>query len=208
MRERKIAPMKRIRGFHLAKQLVTMLTLVLVLPLLVENTTGQIKKGRRFSAKGECEKCHEMSEFKERVKHKPFDKKECQSCHKPHGMVGVLRLKETGAALCRSCHEETELGLDQPVVHEPAAAGVKNRFPSLIRLMAVTSCSGAERFVIYPMAPASMARTTYCSSSCMVSTSIGKLGCVDLSRPITSNPAIPGMDISMTATSGKYFSTF
>ena len=98
--------------------------LTLLGALAPDPASAQIERGRRFSASGDCVKCHEMTDqFARRVRHEPFDDKDCGGCHKPHGMVGALRLKETGRALCYLCHDADALGMNAAVMHQPVAAG-------------------------------------------------------------------------------------
>ena len=85
--------------------------IALVTIFVATSASAQIKKGRRFSGGGDCEKCHQMEALDEKNQHEPFKDNKCTECHKPHGMVGVLRLKENGTALCALCHAEQELGL-------------------------------------------------------------------------------------------------
>jgi len=97
-----------------------------ILGLLIMTTSAadaQIKKGKRFSKKGECKECHAKGDFSGSKKHEPFAKDDCLGCHKAHGLVGALRLKGSGKALCLECHDQEDLGLGRPNLHGPVGKG-------------------------------------------------------------------------------------
>ena len=96
---------------------------VLLLTATFEPAQAQIKRGRRFSSRGECDSCHEVGDLVGKLPHEPFATNDCKGCHKSHGLVGALRLKERGKALCRLCHDEQAPGLQEAHVHEPVISG-------------------------------------------------------------------------------------
>jgi hypothetical protein len=73
--------------------------------------------------------------------------------------------------------------------------------------MAATSCVLALSLVRYPDAPALSARAAYCSSACMLSTSMRNLGFSERICLISSMPLLPGMDMSSNNTSKSHSRT-
>jgi len=113
----------KIRSIFSSLALTALLFTGLLVQFAPQDAAAQVKKGKRFSSKGNCVECHKQSDFEGDKKHQPFAQNKCLSCHKPHGIVGVLRLKDNIQAICVECHDKTALGLDKSVLHKPVADG-------------------------------------------------------------------------------------
>ena len=72
-----------LSGCGIAGTLALSVALIGILVMAAVPVDAQIKKGKRFSKKGECQECHEKSEVGGKKKHEPFEKNECLGCHKP-----------------------------------------------------------------------------------------------------------------------------
>ena len=110
------------RSYYIVPLSIFLVTACLILAL-TSDAAAQVRKGKRFSSKGNCVDCHPSEKFSGLMKHQPFDREECLSCHKPHGLVGMLRLVKEGAALCFTCHDSSSLGMNRSHLHEPAQKG-------------------------------------------------------------------------------------
>ncbi|PKK85088.1 MAG: hypothetical protein CVT49_00675 [candidate division Zixibacteria bacterium HGW-Zixibacteria-1] len=113
----------RIRSLLSSLTLTAFLLAGLLIQFSPQDAAAQVKKGKRFSSKGNCLECHKEADFAGGTKHKPFAENKCLSCHKPHGIVGVLRLKDDIKTICLECHDQTALGLDRKILHKPVADG-------------------------------------------------------------------------------------
>lgn len=70
-----------------------------------------------------CYKCHDRSEFTDKVVHGPVSTEQCTSCHNPHAARHEGLMQDVGVSLCAGCHEETVKSFQREFFHQPVKDG-------------------------------------------------------------------------------------
>jgi predicted CXXCH cytochrome family protein len=70
-----------------------------------------------------CFSCHEKSQFKDTITHKPVAESQCSVCHNPHVAKHKGLLRDREDTLCYSCHQTSKEAFAKGVVHPPVARG-------------------------------------------------------------------------------------
>lgn len=78
---------------------------------------------RTSTAEDFCFGCHERSDFKGRVTHKPIASNKCSVCHNPHVAKYKGLLHKKTEDLCYFCHRDEEQNFSRGIVHRPVQEG-------------------------------------------------------------------------------------